>query len=780
MSEVTPTPSYFEKRLADLGITNPEQHTVRNYTYGNFKRDQEGFQEREFQVFQEDEHGNIRIYYPTLEGLKAQWHRKDSKVAKDYFITRLKEPKGDMKYMINKGSGTLPFLPKRIIEKYQKREKIENLFLTEGAFKAFKGDMEGLDIIGLTSITHAKDRVTMGLHDDIRTIIKLCNVKRVIWLVDGDCNRLSSKPIDQIDDLYRRPHQFFNSAVSIRQYLDEFDSLEKWFVHPMSDELDDLGNPKGLDDLLIATKGNEKEVIADLLSFSKRGNWRYFHKINMTYGAGDVHRYFHLASVDDFYHFHVAKRKELKDAKDFTFNGTKYQYNEEKNVCVITIPGDAKNFFRVGDQYHEKIFIPNKYKELEKTFHRRMKGTIQDDYGKDFCKHIPKYKAFCNSPDHINYQEVIHSCYNLYGPFEHQPDEGECEATMEFLRHIFGVNDLHYKHPMREGHNTINELDLGLDYLQLLYQYPNQTLPILCLVSRENATGKSTFAKWLKMIFTQNVAIVGNAELADNFNASWATRLLVICDEAKIDKQVVVEKVKSLSTADKILMNAKGKDHVEIEFFAKFIFLTNNEDNFIYASEDDVRYWIRKVPKLPSHNVRLLEQMQDEIPAFLYMLNKRKIKTPNVHRAWFDPELIKTEALSKVVANSKPTIEKEIRARIREMFFDFGVDEILMSPQNVNEEFFRGKYESNYVIKVMKDEMKLEQYNNGITSRYKYPRYERRNEGNGVVQSIVEVSNIGRPYVFPVGRFLLPDEQNNRKYEDGTKFTSNTQVDLPF
>ena len=767
MSETQTEISYFTLRMQQLGITDVSQHTVHNYVHGHYKLGDEKFSSIDFKIFQEDSDGNIRIFYPTLDGLKAQWHKADTKGSKDYYITRLKVPKGDMKYMIPKGSGTRPFFPPTLIKKVHEKKKIDNLFLTEGAFKAFKGDMHGLDIIGLTSITHAKDRITQGLHEDILTIIKTCHVKRVIWLVDGDCNRLSSKPIEEIEDLYRRPHQFFSSALSIRGYLDDFDNVEKWFVHPLSDDMDELKNPKGLDDLLLACAGNEADVIHDLTTFSKRGSFKYFHKINMTYGASELHRYFKLSSVDDFYHFHLERRPDLRQAKEFTFNGTRYQYNEEKNVCVVTIPGDAKNYFRVGDQYYEKIKIPNKYNELEKTFHRRMKGTIGDDYGREFCKHIAKFKAFCNLPDHINYQEVIHSCYNVYGPFDHEAEPGDCENTLEFLRHIFGVNNIHYKHPMIEG-NLINEFELGMDYLQLLYQKPTQTLPILCLVSRENATGKSTFAKWLKMIYQQNAAIVGNAELADNFNASWATRLLVICDEAKIDKQIVVEKVKSMSTADKILMNAKGKDHVEIDFFAKFIFLSNNEDNFIYASDDDVRYWIRKVPRIKTHNVHLLKHLQDEIPAFLDLLNKRKIKTPNVHRAWFDPNIIKTEALAKVIANSRPTIEKEIRTRIREMFLDFGMDEILMTARNVNEEFFRNKYEQNYVIKVLRDEMRLENYKNGAVARYSYPRWEKHNQGSGIQMDMAEVKELGRPFVFPIDRFLTEDEKNSRQFNAGT------------
>jgi hypothetical protein len=138
-------------------------------------------------------------------------------------------------------------------------------------------------------------------------------------------------------------------------------------------------------------------------------------------------------------------------------------------------------------------------------------------------------------------------------------------------------------------------------------------------------------------MFGGNCAIVGNQDLAGDFNAHWSTKLLVICDETKIDKQHVVEKVKSLSTADKIMMNAKGKDHVEIDCFIKFMFITNNETNFIYVTDEDIRYWIVKVPVLREENPNMLDLMIEEIPAFLSFLNRRKLQTEKLNRMWFHP-----------------------------------------------------------------------------------------------------------------------------------------------
>lgn len=816
--------SYFEQRMLQLGIT-ADMHLVQNQVYGAFKRGEEGFQEASFQIFQPDPAGNIKIFYPTLDGLKMQFKQAGngaSRMSQDYFITRLAAPKEGRKYLLKRGSGTQPFLPPALIEKYQKREKIKNLFFTEGSIKAFVSSMSGIDIIGFTSITHLSDSMFGEIFSEVKEIIEKCDVERCIWLVDGDCNRLSSKPISEIEDLYKRPNLFFRSAANFKQLLDTYDNIEKWFVHPLSDDLE--GSPKGIDDLIISMPEKKEDIVTDLQRFDKKSGYEFFQKINISYGTGELLRYFHLNSVLDFYLFHTEQRSKLKKSmpalddlagKEFVYNGTRYRYNPEKNDLETIIPGDSRRYFRVGDQYHEMFPVPNKFGENDNVFHRRMKQTIIDDNGPKFITHIPKYKAFCVVPDHTNFQPVINHCYNLYHPFDHDPEEGDCENTMVFLKHIFGDKDIKYRHFKTNEEVIVNELELGLDFLQLLYKRPTQTLPILCLVSRENATGKSTFAHWLRMIFTQNVAIVGNAELADNFNAAWASKLLVICDEAKIDKQVVVEKVKSLSTADKIFMNAKGKDHVEIDFFGKFIFLTNNEDNFIYASEEDVRYWIRKVPRVTGNNVDMLLLMKEEIPAFLNKLSHRQMATKKEHRGWFDPNAIKTDALQKVIAHSAPTIEKEIRANIREMFFDFtDLREILMANKEIKEEFFKHKnYELNYLHQVLQDRLKVKMYATYVfnqeefllpqellakfpeanvekctkrtAKRYSYPRWEMKHVGNDMQERTrVNVQSIGRPYIFKIEEFLTPGEIDSRYMSDPEMrmvFPENkTKEELPF
>ena len=335
----------------------------------------------------------------------------------------------------------------------------------------------------------------------------------------------------------------------------------------------------------------------------------------------------------------------------------------------------------MGDGYYEFVQVPNKYNQLEKQLHPRQKKTIYDDHGKGFFEHISKYKAFCNVPDHVHYQQVISNCFNRYFEMEHEPDEGDCSLTFEFLRHIFG-----------------EQYELGLDYVQLLYHRPQQILPILCLVSIENGTGKSTFVKWLKAIFTNNCTVIGNAEFSDNFNAGWATRLIIACEESFIEKKVVVEKIKALSTADKIVMNQKSRDHVEVDFFGKFVLASNNEKDFIIAGQRDIRYWVRKIPLPLSENVKLQNELAEEIPYFLHFLNRREMYSKHKSRMWFSKDDIRTEAFERLVEYNLPRVVKEIREKVREFFINFDDAELRVTSKQL-EMALDKRWDSTYIHK---------------------------------------------------------------------------------
>ncbi len=276
--------------------------------------------------------------------------------------------------------------------------------------------------------------------------------------------------------------------------------------------------------------------------------------------------------------------------------------------------------------------------------------TLRQDYGKNNLPEIDKYNGFCIIPDHISYQQIYGTYLNQYEPIGHQPCSGEFPHILMFLKHIFE-----------------EQIELGLDYIQILYTRPTQMLPILLLVSNERGTGKTTFLRFLKAIFGKNATFNTNEDFRSQFNADWANRLLVLVDELLLNKIEDTEKIKNLSTAGDYKVEAKGKDRREIEFFAKFVLCSNNEKNPIIIPKEEIRFWVRKVKTIEKDDTFLRERMNKEIPHFLHFLLNRELTAKNESRMWFNPIMLETPALYKIKKYNTNKIEIEIAAYCREV-----------------------------------------------------------------------------------------------------------------
>ena len=269
--------------------------------------------------------------------------------------------------------------------------------------------------------------------------------------------------------------------------------------------------------------------------------------------------------------------------------------------------------------------------------------TFRQDHSKDELAAIKKYDGFCSVPDHINYQQSIDKFLNKYEPVPFHPIEGECPTVFSFLAHIFE-----------------EQIEMGLDYIQLLYLQPLVRLPILLLVSNERNTGKSTFLNFLKAIFAGNMTFNTNEDFRSQFNADWANKLIVAVDEVLLDRREDSERIKNLSTAMSYKAEAKGKDRSEIEFFAKFILCSNNEDCPVIIEQAETRYWVRKVRPLEKENNRMLSLLRAEIPQFLNYLIQRTMSTRQESRMWFCHDLLETDALKQIRQYNRGRVETEM------------------------------------------------------------------------------------------------------------------------
>ena len=222
----------------------------------------------------------------------------------------------------------------------------------------------------------------------------------------------------------------------------------------------------------------------------------------------------------------------------------------------------------------------------------------------------------------------VSTIYMSRFPFSRK--KGRCDTTLNFIRHIFG-----------------DQYELGLDYLQLIYTQPLQRLPVLCLVSEQRETGKTTFLNLLKTIYGNNMTFNTNDDFRSTFNSDWVSKLIIAIDEVLLDKREDSERIKNLSTASTYKSEAKGKDRFEVEYFGKIILCSNNESDFMVIGLQETRYWVLKINPLPGKDPAFLQKLESEIPHFLFFLFNRKLSTQRKSRMWFTAEQIFTEALQK-------------------------------------------------------------------------------------------------------------------------------------
>ena len=356
-------------------------------------------------------------------------------------------------------------------------------------------------------------------------------------------------------------------------------------------------------------------------------------------------------------------------------------------------------YIRVGTSYYKIVAMPTIAGNFNEILVPWNIETLRQDYSKSFIGRIKKYEGFTCIPGHRDFKQEHHGFFNMYSPLSHTPQEGQVNFSIQFIKHIFG-----------------QQFELGLDYLQLLYCRPIQILPILCLVSKERVTGKTTFLKWLKAIFDSNLTYLTNDNFSSHFNADWANKLLICIDEVLFNREELTERIKYLSTTDFNKLEAKGKDKREVEFFGKFILCSNNEDNFIKIDKEETRFWVLKIPSLKNEETDFLERLKAEIPALLYYLEQRQLATSHTTRMWFTPEQIKTTALENLMQNNRNRVEQELASLILNVMETFELEEVAICPLDALQALNRTRVKTDLtqLRQIFKKEWNLSNQNNSL------------------------------------------------------------------
>ena len=394
------------------------------------------------------------------------------------------------------------------------------------------------------------------------------------------------------------------------------------------------------------------------------------------------------------------------------------------------------NFVRIGTQIYLIAILPDGREQYILWNEKAIYQDYDKIRGNEIISTMPRYLGWVNEPSHTDYQPIIDGQWlNLYKPLPYQPKPGvDFPCTRKFLKHIFN-----------------EQIELGLDYLQLLYTKPKQKLPILLLVSRKRNTGKTTFLNFLRSIFGENATFNTNESFKSQFNSDWASKLIIMVDEAFLEKGEYTERLKNLSTATEYKEERKRYDKVECVFHGKFVMCSNNEERPLVIDPDETRFWVRQIPQLKNDDPLMLEKLEYEIPAFLNYLLRRTLSTEKVSRMWFSFDSYHTKALDRIVANNRGRLEQQMTDLILDIMDSCRVDEIQLCPKDMLNLMAAKGYHGRHDIellsirKVLRDVWRLKPVDNGLTyNTYQYSPTQ--SEGYMKVQEVGRFFTITRNF----------------------------------
>jgi len=296
-------------------------------------------------------------------------------------------------------------------------------------------------------------------------------------------------------------------------------------------------------------------------------------------------------------------------------------------------------------------------------------AVLAKDFGKDYNDICMKYDGYTCVPSYLNYERDIFTedgvFWNTHEPLTHDIKPGPFPTIEKLIRHLFR-----------------DQYEMALDWLQIVLTNPAHPLPIPCLVSDEQGTGKTSFLKLLKFLFQSNTVEVSIGDLSQRFNGHWASKNLILIDETETDDitflLIFAAKIKRYVTSTTIHVDEKGIPVYSIPFNGKFVVCSNKERSSLKISQSDTRYWIIKVDTLgKKYDENFFVKLKAECPAFLFFLKSREMQTAESRgRFWFSPDQYRTKAFTEAAEFNKSWLYHEILECIKTYFEDYpSIDE---------------------------------------------------------------------------------------------------------
>ena len=256
-------------------------------------------------------------------------------------------------------------------------------------------------------------------------------------------------------------------------------------------------------------------------------------------------------------------------------------------------------------------------------------------------------KIWIESDDTRRYDELVFdpsgrcpsTSYNLFRGLSVEPVAGKCDL---YLRHV--------KEIICAGDQTVYDYVLG--WMAHAIQKPTE-LPGVALVLRgPPGTGKGYFARHFGKIFGNHFKhLVHMDHLLGKFNAHLSSALVVFADEIVWGgNKREAGQLKGIITETRRMMEAKFKDPVIVNNYARFIFATN-EDWAVPTGPKERRFCVLNVDESKAENHIYFDAINTEmrnggLEAFMHILMTFDLSQFNVRRYPVTEGLLEQKQLS--------------------------------------------------------------------------------------------------------------------------------------
>jgi len=305
------------------------------------------------QLFHGDAKGNMRIYYPSLDGFLEQSSKK-GKVFENHRL-RLSKPyynkENKLVKYLTEGNNCIYF-PPQMVRAYKAGIEIETLIVTEGEKKAFVACKNGFDCVGISGIWNFcnKENVEEGKQDELmpslKEFLKKCKVKNVVLLHDSDALDITVNPNLPATD---RVFGFYLATKRFAELI--FQEGVKFYYGYINPHLEEGNEKLGLDDLIKKHEDYNQRVLLDFYNGVQENKFTSYFCIKKIEYIKEffIKEIFLLNDAEEFYKYH---KTALKDRKEFRFNHQLFTINQSEGTIEEVKKANRENVWVADGCYY--------------------------------------------------------------------------------------------------------------------------------------------------------------------------------------------------------------------------------------------------------------------------------------------------------------------------------------------------------------------------------------------------------------------------------------------